>query len=67
MTATNWTPDKIKQLRARLGLTQTEFGVRIGVTQNAVAQYETGKRRPGGSTVVLLDQLSSKRSSKNEN
>lgn len=36
----------IKQLRLQLGLTQEEFGERIGVKRNTVASYEAGNRTP---------------------
>ena len=34
----------IKQLRLQLGLTQEEFGERIGVNRNTVASYESVNR-----------------------
>ena len=38
--------ERIKQVRKALGLNQTEFGEKIGVTQGAIAAYESGKRTP---------------------
>jgi DNA-binding transcriptional regulator YiaG len=35
-----FTPERIKGLRLRLGLTQTEFGDRLGITQKAVSAWE---------------------------
>lgn len=35
--------DRLKQLRKVLGLTQAEFGARIGIKQSSVALIETGR------------------------
>lgn len=35
--------DKIRYHRKMLGLTQTEFGERLGVKKNAVSKWETGR------------------------
>lgn len=37
---------RIKQLRKHLGLNQTDFASRIGVSQTAVAAWELGTRNP---------------------
>lgn len=36
--------DRIKELRKKLGLTQKEFGERIGVTNFTISDIEKGKR-----------------------
>ena len=36
--------DRIKQIRLEKGLTQADFGERIGVSQNYIWMLETGKR-----------------------
>lgn len=38
--------DRIKEIRKRLKLNQTEFGNRIGVKQTTIAGYESGTRTP---------------------
>lgn len=38
--------NRIKQIRKKAGLTQTEFGDRIGVKGNTITTYETGARIP---------------------
>lgn len=38
--------ERIKKLRLKLNLSQTEFGSRIGVKQTTVAGYENGSRVP---------------------
>ena len=35
---------RLKEIRKQLGLTQAEFGIRLGVTNSAVAYIEKGKR-----------------------
>jgi DNA-binding transcriptional regulator YiaG len=40
VTNPDFTPERIKVLRARLGLTQAEFGVRLGISQKAVSAWE---------------------------
>ncbi len=37
------TGEKIKVLRTRLGLTQTELGEKLGVKKNAVSKWECGR------------------------
>lgn len=44
--------DRIKLLRKTLGLTQTEFGQKIGVKQATVTGYESGARAPTDSVVL---------------
>lgn len=46
--------DRIKKIRKCLDLTQREFGDRIGVKQNTVAQYEIGRNIPIDSVISLI-------------
>lgn len=43
---TTMVPEEIKAARAALGMSQVEFAKAIGVTNVAVAQWETNKRTP---------------------
>lgn len=43
--------ERIKKLRKALDLTQQEFGEKIGSTQNAIGNYETGHRNPSSSVI----------------
>lgn len=42
---------RIKAVRAESGLTQANFGAKIGVSQNYVWMMETGARVPGDRTI----------------
>ncbi len=46
--------DRIKALRKELRLTQQAFAERIGVKQNAIAQYEMGRNTPLPSIIALI-------------
>ena len=54
MTATD-----IEAFRTALGLSQTELAERIGVTPQAVCQWESGKRTPSRPVLILLEQIRS--------
>lgn len=38
--------NRLKELRKELGLTQEELGKQVGMPNNTLSQYETGKREP---------------------
>lgn len=59
MATTNWTPDLVAALRHALGLNQTEFAARVGVTTATVSHWETGRRSPSGSAAILLEIMQS--------
>lgn len=46
--------NRIKELRASLGLNQTDFGSRLGLKQSTVAGYENGFRVPGDAVIVSI-------------
>lgn len=45
---------RVRKLRKTLDLTQKEFGRRIGIKGNTVAQYELGRSNPVDSVVSLI-------------
>ena len=45
---------RVRKLRKTLDLTQKEFGSRIGIKGNTVAQYELGRSNPVDSVVSLI-------------
>lgn len=46
--------ERIKQLRAYLGLTQQEFAEKLGMKRNSIANYETGRNEPIDAVVALI-------------
>ena len=46
--------ERIKQLRKHLGLNQTDFASRIGVSQAAVAAWELGTRNPMDAVIQSI-------------
>lgn len=44
----------IKNLRKRLGLSQTDLAVKIGVSQNTISGFETGTYFPSYINSILL-------------
>lgn len=50
-------PD-VRAIRARTGLSQTEFARSIGVAKGTVLNWEQGRREPEGPAKVLLGLIS---------
>jgi putative transcriptional regulator len=46
-----------RRIRKRLGLTQMEFSLRIGVSVDTIRNWEQGKRCPTGAALSLLKIL----------
>ncbi len=46
--------NRIKKIRKEKGLTQVEFGEKIGVKGNTVTNYETGLRNPTDAVVLSI-------------
>ncbi len=46
-----------RRVRKRLGLTQAQFSLRIGVSVDTIRNWEQGKRRPTGAAQSLLKVL----------
>jgi putative transcriptional regulator len=47
-------PEQVRALRSKIGLTQAQFARRFGFTLDTVQQYEQGRRRPSGPASILL-------------
>jgi putative transcriptional regulator len=47
-------PEQVRMLRKRLGLSQAQFARRFGFTLDTLQQYEQGRRRPSGPASTLL-------------
>lgn len=48
------TPDQIKQVRKNLKMTQTAFASSLGLSENAIKQYEGGKRKISKTVHMLI-------------
>ena len=59
-----WTPEKIKELRQSLNLSQQAFGALVGVTREYVNYLEKEVRKPSKTLCILLDCISKKRERK---
>lgn len=46
--------ERIKAVRKKMGLTQTEFGAKIGVKGNTITNYETGLRIPSDAVILSI-------------
>jgi putative transcriptional regulator len=53
------TPEQVRELRTRLGLSQAQFAQQFGLTVDTVQQYEQGRRRPSGPASTLLRVIES--------
>jgi putative transcriptional regulator len=47
-------PEDVKTVRARLGQTQEEFALMIGVSLATLRNWEQGRRQPDGPALALL-------------
>lgn len=56
-----WSAEAIAELRARLGLTQAEMADALGVRQQTVSEWETGRYQPRGASVRMLRFLAESR------
>jgi len=53
----SWSASDVARLRHHLGLSQAAFAGRLGVRQQTVSEWETGKYRPRGASARLLGML----------
>ena len=51
------TGDQIQAIRRQMNLSQSVFAKILNVSSSSIRQWEQGKRRPTGSTKVLLELL----------
>lgn len=57
MKTSNIFPQRLKDLRLKKGLTQTELGKKLGVKQSTFTNWENGKREPNFETLIKLADL----------
>ena len=48
---------RLKELRAEKGLTQKDLGNLVGVTHNAITQYEKGSRLPKKEILIKICEI----------
>lgn len=46
--------ERIKSIRESFGLTQEEFGKKIGSARNTIANYESGNRTPSNAIITSI-------------
>jgi len=47
----------VKELRQKLGLTQEQFAVKIGVTSMTIRRWESGRTHPSRMASRLLEEI----------
>jgi DNA-binding XRE family transcriptional regulator len=52
-----WDAQRVRALRQFLRLTQEEFSQRLGTRQQNVSEWERGKHRPRGMSIIMLEKL----------
>lgn len=52
-----WDAEEVARLRAQLGLTQASFARELGVRQQTVSEWETGRYQPRGASARVLSLL----------
>ncbi len=51
---TAWNAERIRGLRRHLGLSQEEMATELGMRQQTVSEWETGRYQPRGGSAKLL-------------
>lgn len=46
--------ERIKQVRKKVGLNQSEFGAKVGVKGNTIGNYELGLRNPSDAVIFSI-------------
>lgn len=49
--------DTIKNLRKKKGMSQTQIAIKLGITQGAVSQWETGQTEPASDQLLALAKI----------
>ncbi len=52
-----WDAARVADLRRRLGLSQAAFAGELGVRQQTVSEWETGRYQPRGASAKILGML----------
>ena len=46
--------ETIKRIRLKMGLTQTKFGEKFGVTRGAICNFEKGRGKPSLEIIIKI-------------
>lgn len=52
-----WTAERVAGLRSALALSQAAFAAELGVRQQTVSEWETGRYQPRGASARMLGVL----------
>ena len=53
----NGLPERIKEMRLKLGLSQRQVATRLNVSPTIISGYETGERTPSAENLLALSFL----------
>ena len=56
-----WTAERVARLRKAMGLSQAAFAREMGIRQQTVSEWETGRYQPRGASARLLGMLAEQR------
>ena len=57
MPTQKFTPKRIRTLRAKMGMTQAEFAIAVGVSWGTVLRWENGHYRPSKHVLPNLERV----------
>jgi DNA-binding transcriptional regulator YiaG len=52
-----WSAEEVRALRRHLGLSQDELSEELGMRQQTVSEWETGRYQPRGASARLLGMI----------
>ena len=52
-----WNAERVKGLRQHMGLSQEEMATELGMRQQTVSEWETGRYEPRGGSAKLLTMI----------
>ena len=48
--------NRIREVRKNQNITMKELGLKVGVAESTISQYETGKRQPDHETMIKISE-----------
>lgn len=49
--------NRIRELRKQLGITMKQLGNEVGLAENVISRYETGKREPDSDALIKISKF----------